>query len=213
METEISSIRREYLLQQLDENQVNENPVIQFEKWLEEAISAKVKEPTAMCLSTVGKNLKPSARIVLLKNTSDAGFSFFTNYESRKAGQIEENPNAALLFFWPELERQVRIEGRIEKVSEKESDEYFNSRPVGSRLGAWASPQSRAIENRAELEKYLNLTNEFFGGKDPVRPTFWGGYRLIPEMFEFWQGRENRLHDRISFTLENGGWKIRRLAP
>jgi pyridoxamine 5'-phosphate oxidase len=205
--------RKEYFHSQLNESELLDDPLLQFHFWLEEALGSSIEEPTAMVLSTVNKSLQPSSRIVLLKKVDESGFSFFTNYNSRKAQDLEVNPQAALLFPWNDIERQVRIEGTIEKVSEKESDEYFMHRPAGSKLGAWASPQSQEIPSREYLENLeIDLQKEFVANSIP-RPPHWGGYRLIPHLYEFWQGRENRLHDRIEYILEKGKWIIRRLAP
>lgn len=210
---DLAALRTDYSLKTLDEQQVGRDPLQQFGLWMVEAIHAKVPEPTAMNLSTVDAGGRPSGRIVLLKGVDPRGFVFFTNYESRKGRDLAARPVAALTFMWKELERQVRIEGTVEKVSGAESDAYYETRPLGSRIGAWASPQSEAIENRAWLEERLAaLTKEY--GEQPTRPEHWGGYRVMPERIEFWQGRLSRLHDRIVFTREEGGgWKIARLAP
>ncbi|MFA8433334.1 MAG: pyridoxamine 5'-phosphate oxidase [Marinifilaceae bacterium] len=212
MKEEIAKIRHEYSQQALSKQDVLSNPVEQFEKWFQEALNSDLKDANAMTLATTSSNGLPSARILLLKDFDQDGFCFFTNYESQKALDIKENPNGALVFFWPELERQIRIEGGIEKVSEEESDRYFEMRPVGSRIAACISPQSKEIENR----KFLEDAFASYGQKSQLnipRPTFWGGYRLRPSMIEFWQGRENRLNDRIEYRLEGDRWKIRRLAP
>jgi pyridoxamine 5'-phosphate oxidase len=170
-------------------------------------------EPNAMTLATVGAAGRPSARIILVKGFDSRGFTFFTNYESRKAQELLTHPMAALLFHWTELERQVRIEGRVEKVSEQESDQYYQTRPLGSRLGAWASPQSRVLKDRAALEQLLSQ-RQLQLGNEPERPPFWGGYRLVPDFFEFWQGRASRLHDRLTYCLQTDGiWQVARLAP
>jgi pyridoxamine 5'-phosphate oxidase len=198
----------------LDEADLGENPIVFFEKWFAQADAAMVNEVNAMTLATVDDQSKPHARIVLLKAIDDKGFTFFTNYQSNKGKNLSVNPNAALVFFWPELERQVRIEGLIEKVSEAESDTYYLSRPRGSRLGAWASPQSSIIENRAVLEAKEKEFLEHFDGKEIHRPEHWGGYRLQPNRVEFWQGRSSRLHDRICFELDKTNqWQKFRLAP
>jgi len=210
---DIGSIRKEYSLKQLDERDVSENPFVQFSLWFNDALKAEVSEPNAMVLATTTTDGKPSARVVLLKSFDEGGFSFFTSYKSRKAKQLEHSPFAALVFFWPELERQIRIEGIVEKVSERESDDYFKTRPEGSRIGAWASPQSRIIPSRAFLEALkVNSENQFLG-KPVVRPESWGGYRLTPNLIEFWQGRPNRLHDRIQYSLIEVHWIVERLAP
>lgn len=210
----IADIRRDYSHKSLSENDVDPNAIKQFEKWWVEAVHSKIDEVNAMTLATASIDALPSARIVLLKEFSAKGFVFFTNYESYKAQQLAENPKACLVFFWKELERQVRITGLIEKIGVKQSDEYFQSRPESSRIGAWASPQSRVIEDRSWLdEKFNELVNKMEGTAIP-RPPYWGGYIVKPVVVEFWQGRPSRLHDRIQYTLEeNGEWKIERLAP
>ena len=210
--TSLAGLRKDYALKTLDERDVDREPLKQFGVWMVEAIHAQVPEPTAMTLATADKAGRPSARIVLLKGVDPRGFVFFTNYESRKGRELAENPYAAVTFMWKELERQVRIEGRVEKVAAPESDAYFQTRPLGSRIGAWASPQSRPIENRQWLEqRWAQLTQEH--GESPPRPSHWGGYRLMPEWIEFWQGRLSRLHDRIVYARDPAGWKISRLAP
>lgn len=210
--TAIAHLRKDYALRTLDEADVDRDPLKQFGLWMVEAIHAQVPEPTAMTLATVDAKARPSARIVLLKGVDPKGFVFFTNYESRKGRELDANPFAALTFLWKELERQVRIEGKVEKVSAEESSAYYLTRPLGSRIGAWASPQSRVIENRAWLEKrWETLGAEH--GDDPRRPPHWGGYRLIPEYLEFWQGRMSRLHDRIAYNRLGSAWEIARLAP
>ncbi|MBN2348437.1 MAG: pyridoxamine 5'-phosphate oxidase [Bacteroidales bacterium] len=209
----LESLRREYMSRVLRVENLHINPVTQFEIWLNEALNAGLPDANAMALSTATAAGKPSVRIVLLKHVSSKGFSFFTNYESKKAIQIKENPYGALLFYWNTFERQVRIEGPIEKTSEKESDEYFSARPEGSRIGAWASPQSRQIPNREYLDALQENYIRLFKKSEVKRPLFWGGYLLKPNLFEFWQGRENRLHDRFEYTLRSGGWEIHRLAP
>jgi len=194
-------------------SQVSPHPIQQFEKWFQEAWDSEVVEVNAMSLGTV-RNRRPAVRIVLLKGFDENGFVFFTNYESRKAKEITGEPYAALTFFWPELQRQVRIEGMIEKVSAKESDDYYASRGRLSRLGAWASPQSSRINSREELESLVEKVNERFEGQEEIpRPDHWGGYRVKPDYLEFWQGRASRLHDRITYTKEEGEWKIGRIAP
>ncbi|MDP2042496.1 MAG: pyridoxamine 5'-phosphate oxidase [Algoriphagus sp.] len=209
----LSEIRNEYTIKSLDFNDVSFDPFNQFRVWLDEAIDAEVPEVNAMCLSTLGLNGFPNARIVLLKEM-DHGFVFFTNYKSEKGQEIEANPKASMTFFWPELERQVRILGLIEKVSEKESDEYFLSRPRGSQIGAWTSPQSATIADRNELNSRLEEMEKRFSSEPLTRPDFWGGYRLLPFKIEFWQGRPSRLHDRICYEKHSdGSWKISRLAP
>jgi len=214
MNTSIADIRRDYSHKGLSETDVHANAIKQFEKWWIEAVDSKIDEVNAMTLATASLDALPSARIVLLKGFDENGFVFFTNYESYKAQQLAENPKACLVFFWKELQRQVRITGLIQKISAKQSDEYFKSRPESSRIGAWASPQSRVIESRDWLdEKFNELVNKMEGHSD-ARPPHWGGYIVKPVVIEFWQGRPSRLHDRIQYTLEeSGGWKIERLAP
>lgn len=207
------SLREEYGDRELSENGAEAHPLDQFSKWFDEAIQAGITEPNAMILSTASADGMPSSRIVLLKVYDKQGFTFFTNYTSRKALELEDNPRAALLFPWHAMERQIRIAGRVEKVSNEESDEYFQSRPPGSRIGAWASPQSQVIPSRDHLEKLeAELRDRFDAGSIP-RPPYWGGYRLTPFSMEFWQGRESRLHDRIEYYLDQDNWKMRRLAP
>jgi pyridoxamine 5'-phosphate oxidase len=209
----IADIRKDYQLKSLSEHEVAENPFAQFSVWWNEAVQSEIVEVNAMALSTVTSGGKPSSRIVLLKGYDEHGFVFFTNYSSDKGQQISQNHFAALLFFWKELERQVRIEGVVSKVSDEESDAYFNSRPVGSRLGAWASPQSQKISDREVLNKELKKFTEQFDQEDIPRPTHWGGYRVKPTKIEFWQGRSNRLHDRILYEQVNDNWLVSRLAP
>ncbi len=208
----ISGIRKEYQLKQLDINDVSPDPLLQFKTWFNESLTAKVNEPNAMNLSTVKSSGRPSSRIVLLKGVEEKGFVFYTNYQSRKGMELHENPFGSICFFWPELERQVRIEGKISKVASAVSDEYFQSRPYESRIGAWVSPQSEIISNRSLLEKTFELVKEKYP-VDVPRPEHWGGFVLIPDYIEFWQGRESRLHDRIVYTLKNNVWEINRLAP
>lgn len=213
MQKNIADIRREYSLHSLNENDVASSPIEQFTKWWNDAMESQVTEVNAMTLATCDKDGKPSARIVLLKGFDERGFIFFTNYESRKAKNLAENPKAALIFFWKEIERQIRIEGTVEKAAAQESDAYFFSRPEGSRIGAWASPQSKIITGRNVLEENVQKYKEEFKNSIP-RPPHWGGYRVMPELIEFWQGRSNRLHDRIQYTKTAGGsWKVDRLAP
>jgi len=205
--------RKEYQQFKLDINDLLPNPVEQFNKWFAEAEKSGIEEPNVMILSTTGINLRPSSRIVLLKDCSIEGFSFFTNYSGKKGGQIQENPYGALLFPWHTLERQVRIEGRIEKLSGELSDQYFENRPEGSRLGAWTSPQSMEIPSREYLVKKEEEFKMKFKDHRIPRPPNWGGYILKPDLFEFWQGRENRLHDRFEYQKNGDIWKIIRLAP
>ncbi len=208
----IADLRKDYKLASLGKRDLAADPFTQFKKWLDEAIVAEVPEPTAMNLATVGANARPSSRIVLLKGVDEKGFVFFTNYESRKGRELAESQWAALTFYWVELERQVRIEGHVEKVDAKTSDEYFNSRPLKSRIGAIASSQSEKIESREALEKRFAEVEAQYG-EQPPRPANWGGYVIVPEMVEFWQGRRSRLHDRLVFQRQFGGWHIERLAP
>jgi pyridoxamine 5'-phosphate oxidase len=208
----IADLRTDYALQRLDETDVDADPFRQFHAWLAAALDAQVPEPTAMTLATVDEEGNPSARVMLLKALDDRGFVFYTNYHSRKGGQLDARPRAALTFFWKELQRQVRIEGAVEKVSAQESDEYFASRPLGSRIGAWASTQSAEIPSRPWLEARVKEAEGKYGD-GPPRPPHWGGYRVIPDWIEFWQGRQSRLHDRIAYTRGHGGWKLSRLSP
>ncbi len=211
---DIQSLRRDYRLRSLLEKDVDSNPMLQFEKWWDEAIQNNIVEPNAMTLATCNSSGKPSARIVLLKYLNDDGFLFFTNYDSRKGKEIENNPFVSLVFLWKEIERQVRIEGSVEKISEAESDAYFSKRPRESRIGAWSSHQSTPIESRETLEKNYQQYNEKFTTDDIPRPKNWGGYVVHPNSIEFWQGRQGRLHDRLQYNLGTDKiWKIERLAP
>lgn len=209
----IEAIRTDYRLLKLDEKQVDKNPLIQFSTWFEQAVQADLEEVNAMTLATVGANGTPSARIVLLKDLEDNGFIFYTNYESNKGRELAANPNASLVFFWPALQRQVRINGLVEKVSTKTAENYFQSRPIGSQFGAWASPQSQVITNRKVLEQNLQSVVEKYKDQTIPKPPHWGGYKVIPTLIEFWQGRASRLHDRILYTKVGEEWKIERLAP
>jgi pyridoxamine 5'-phosphate oxidase len=213
MNKSIADIRKEYAAQTLLEKDVDVSPIQQFKKWWDEAIASQLLEPNAMTLATASSDGLPSARIVLLKGFDEGGFVFYTNYKSYKGLQLEENPKASLVFHWKELERQVRIVGIVEKAPVVESDDYFNSRPVGSRVGAWASPQSTVIPNREWLEEEVEKRKSELSEGCIPRPPFWGGYVVRPVVIEFWQGRVSRLHDRIQYTLEEGRWKIERLAP
>ncbi|OMG73313.1 pyridoxamine 5'-phosphate oxidase [Burkholderia ubonensis] len=213
--TTLADLRINYSRASLDEADAAPSPFAQFDRWFKEALDAKLPEPNTMTLATVGENGRPSARIVLIKGVDERGFVFFTNYESRKGRDLAAHPYAALLFYWIELERQVRVEGRIEKTSAEDSDRYFASRPLGSRIGAWASDQSAVIDSRATLEAREKAVSERYGD-DPPRPPHWGGYRLVPESLEFWQGRPSRLHDRLLYTRDDTaphGWTISRLSP
>lgn len=210
---DIASIRKDYSLQTLDKEEVDINPFGQFSAWWSEAIKSNIDEVNAMTLATSDLKGKPSARIVLLKGFTEKGFIFFTNYFSHKSSELAINPQAALVFFWKELERQIRIEGVVSKTSIAENEQYFSSRPFGSQIGAWASPQSSIVENRSELETRVTGIQNRFAETEMNCPPFWGGFIVKPTLFEFWQGRQSRLHDRIQYSLENNLWKIARLAP
>lgn len=212
MQSAIADIRKEYRLQTLNEADVDGDAIKQFQIWWNEALDSKIEEVNAMTLATSSLNGQPSARIVLLKDFNENGFVFFTNYLSSKGKQLDINPCVALVFFWKEIERQVRIEGKVNKLPAPESDAYFCTRPTGSRIGAWASPQSEVIHSRDILEKNVSLYSNKFSENIP-RPDYWGGYTVLPQTIEFWQGRSNRLHDRLLYSRENTGWKIARLAP
>ncbi|WP_165074537.1 pyridoxamine 5'-phosphate oxidase [Paludisphaera rhizosphaerae] len=210
----LSDIRTDYKRHTLDENDLNRDPIRQFEAWFAEALAAEVPEVNAATLATATPDGRPSARIVLLKGCDPRGFTFFTNYESRKGRHLAANPRASLLFFWKELERQVSIEGTVEKVTAEESEAYFHSRPVASQVGAWASKQSEVIADRESLEdRFCELAEKFANAEVP-RPEYWGGYRILPESLEFWQGRPSRLHDRLRYQKDAAGaWTIERLSP
>jgi pyridoxamine 5'-phosphate oxidase len=210
---DLAQMRKSYEQAELDASHVRPQPIDQFHHWFDEAVNAKALEPNAMTLATVGPDGRPSTRVLLIKRADQQGLVWFTNYLSRKGLELEANPVAAMQFFWPELERVVRIEGRVERVSDADSDEYYRSRPLGSRIGAWASPQSSVLKTREELEQAWAARQSELGD-DPPRPAHWGGYRLVPDRWEFWQGRPSRLHDRIEYRLQpDGSWLIQRLAP
>lgn len=214
MMEDIAKIRREYKKATLDIHSVDRDPMRQFHKWFEEALASEVIEPNAMTLSTVGDNGRPSARIVLLKGLEDNRFHFYTNYQSKKGTELESNPACALTFFWPELERQVRVEGIASRVAPEKSDVYFQSRPRESQIGAWASPQSSMINDRKILEeRFRNIEKRFEGNTVLPRPHQWGGFAVDPHQIEFWQGGPGRLHDRIQFVKVDGQWQVYRLAP
>lgn len=210
----IAAMRKVYQLKSLEKKDVNADPIVQFDTWWQEAVANKVDEPNAMTLATCNASGRPSARIVLLKGIHNNGFVFYTNYHSRKAHEIVENPFVALVFFWKELERQIRIEGAIKKVSPQESDEYFSVRPRESQLGAWSSPQSTVIDSPAFLLENLKKYTDKFNNEEVPRPEYWGGFIVEPNSIEFWQGKPGRLHDRLQYSLsEKKEWVIRRLAP
>ncbi|MCW3462272.1 pyridoxamine 5'-phosphate oxidase [Chitinophaga nivalis] len=210
----VADLRKDYIMASLDESDVASDPLQQFGKWWQDAISGEIDEANAMTLATSTPDGRPSARIVLLKSFDEEGFLFFTNYESRKGQELALNPHVTLLFFWRELERQVRIEGTVSKASAGISNEYYNSRPIGSRVGAIASPQSKVIPDRSFLEQQVSLVAAKYETAVPERPDYWGGYVVKPAVVEFWQGRSSRLHDRILYTLTAAGdWNIERLAP
>ena len=209
----VSGLRTDYDRSKLEESHLNSDPIAQFESWYQEAVEEKVNEPNAMTLATVGKDQRPAARIVLLRGIHQGCFRFFTNYSSRKGQEVMENDFVGLNFFWPELQRQIRIEGRIRKIDPEASDAYFQSRPRSSRIGAWASAQSQPLEKREDLEQRVAELTEKYKDSEVPRPDFWGGYDLEPDYIEFWQGRASRLHDRLLFEAEGDSWKITRLFP
>lgn len=214
MQKSLANIRLEYARHSLSEQDVHIDPINQFKTWMEEALDAKVMEPTAMNLATSSPDGVPTSRIMLLKEVNEKGFVFFSNYQSSKGKQLEANPVCALNFFWSELERQVRVQGTVEKISKEESEKYFQSRPKSSQIGAWTSPQSTIIENRKILEEREALLAEKYKDQEVLpKPEQWGGYLVKPFVVEFWQGRPSRLHDRIVYTLKDNSWKINRLAP
>ena len=208
-----ASLRKEYKRAGLDRAEVDSDPIVQFGVWFEETLAANLHEPNAMIVATATPEGRPSVRTVLLKGYDERGFVFYTNYEGRKARELEANPACALLFYWGELERQVRIEGRASRISNDESNAYFTSRPRGSRLGAWASQQSSPVEDRSVLEERIRALETEYEGREIPRPPFWGGYRVEPDAIEFWQGRESRLHDRLVYRREDVAWRIERLQP
>ena len=209
----IEQIRRDFVKEELSEEAVHDHPIDQFEEWFEHALSANLLDANAMTLATSSKNGKPSSRIVLLKGIDERGFRFYTNYKSRKGQELQMNPHAALCFYWASLERQVRIEGRVEKLNRKQSEAYFRQRPRLSQLGAWASKQSTVVASREELENSFADIKDRFEKKEVPLPDFWGGFRLIPKRVEFWQGRRGRMHDRICYEKKGSQWDIFRLAP
>jgi pyridoxamine 5'-phosphate oxidase len=210
---DIANIRKEYSKANLDVTTILKDPIQQFNLWFNEAVTAKVPEPNAMNIATINGG-RPISRIVLLKGVENGMFVFFTNYQSQKGKELEQNPACSLTFFWPELERQVRVEGIASRIDARRSDEYFQSRPRGSQIGAWASPQSTVINERSILEERVKQLEEKFKGQDKLpRPQQWGGYEINPLLIEFWQGRPSRLHDRIVFTKVEDAWKVNRLAP
>jgi len=213
LDREVAALRKEYTRAGLKEADMDPDPVAQFRVWFEKTIDADLHEPNAMILATATTDGKPSARTVLLKGYDERGFVFYTNYEGRKSDELEVNPMCALLFYWGELERQIRIEGRASRLSSEESDVYFAGRPRGSRLGAWASEQSRPVEDRSVLEERVRALEKEYEGREIPRPPFWGGYRVNPHTIEFWQGRENRLHDRLVYHRSGGRWMMERLQP
>lgn len=209
----LADLRRDYALAALDRSDVDPDPIVQFTRWFDEARRADILEPNAMTLATATPDGLPSARVVLLKDVSARGFTFYTDYRSQKGEELAANPRAALVFLWKEIERQVRITGRVERVSREESEGYYRSRPAGSRVGAWASVQSSVLDSRATLEDAVAAAQARFEGTDIPLPPHWGGYRVVPDSLEFWQGRQSRLHDRLRYRALEGGWSIERLSP
>jgi pyridoxamine 5'-phosphate oxidase len=209
----INKLRHDFMKETFDESMANIDAIAQFEAWFVQAVEGKANEPNAFVLSTVGKDLRPSARILLLRDFNNSGFVFYTNYNSRKSREIEENAFGCMTFFWPELERQIRIEGKLMKQSPAESDLYFNARPRTSQIGAWASPQSDALPSRSVLDSAVAELEKRFEGKPVPRPDWWGGFVFQPDKIEFWQGRPSRLHDRLLYTRSGFEWKVSRLAP
>ncbi len=214
MDTHVANLDEQYDLSQLKETDLDPDPFKQFQKWFEDALKVDLNYPNAMTLATADKNNRPSARMMLLKGADEKGFVFYTNSESNKGEDLAQNPRAAMVLWWAKLERQIRIEGKIEQVSEQEADSYFRTRPRGSQIGAWVSEQSRVISSRKVLDSRMEQLEEEYRNREITRPPYWLGYRLIPVSIEFWQGRPNRLHDRLRYRLvEDGRWTIERLAP
>jgi pyridoxamine 5'-phosphate oxidase len=213
MKLSLAELRREYSAHGLLEEEMDPDPLVQFKRWFEDILNSTILEPNAMILATSTPDGIPSARVVLLKGFDESGYLFFTNYESRKAQELALNPRAALVFYWPEVGRQVRLEGRVEKASMQESEAYFRTRPRESRIGAWASRQSSVLPDRKSLEERFNQFHQRYPGEEIPLPPFWGGYRVVPHAYEFWQGRENRLHDRIAYIRQDHLWRMERLSP